>query len=93
MNRLHYGRALSAVIVPFPAKYRAGKIRRVAEVLSDRHGKSAERYWQQIVDGMASQMERSGLPRPVIDRELREFFGAVQAELSRKNYEGGGGAA
>lgn len=85
--------ATTAVVVPFPAKHRIGKIRRVAEVLSDRQGKSAARYWQQIVEGMASQMEKSGLARPVVEVELREFFDAVQVELCRNHHEGGGGAA
>ncbi|CAN7369569.1 DUF6074 family protein [Aminobacter ciceronei] len=94
MTRLASATDRGAAIVPFPARYRVGKIRRVADVLGDRRGKSADQYWQQIVDGMASQMQKSGLATPVIEQELREFFGAVQVELCRRlHVEGGGGAA
>lgn len=93
MNRLEIAAGSGAAIVPFPARHRIGKIRRVADVLGQRHGKDAERYWHQVVVGMTSQMEKSGLARSVVEQELREFFDAVQAELFRMRREGGGGAA
>jgi Family of unknown function (DUF6074) len=70
-------------VVVFPANRRTGKIRRTAEVLSQRHGRAADRYWRQIIDGMASQMARAGFGDEVIRSEIRAFSDAVQRELQR----------
>lgn len=80
-------------VIPFPAKKRVGKIRRTAEVLFNRSGRSAECYWRQVRDGMVSQMERAGLPPDVIDLEVRDFFNAVQMEMRLFETFDGGGAA
>ncbi|TPM33719.1 hypothetical protein FJ955_02975 [Mesorhizobium sp. B2-2-2] len=69
-------------IVPFPTKNRLGKIRRTAEILGGRHGKGADQYWQQVIGGMRSQMEKAGLPTSVIETELQGFADAVLARLS-----------
>ena len=64
-------------IVPFPAVRRVGKVRRVVEVLWTKSGKGADRYWQQVIDGMRSQMTAAGLSEGQIDRELRAFSAVV----------------
>lgn len=73
----------ACVVIPFPARLRVGKIRRAAEVLADRHGKSAEQYWRQVAGGMQNQMIAAGIPAEVINAEVSDFFDAVQAELVR----------
>lgn len=70
-------------VVPFPLERRIGKIRRTAEVLGERHGKGADHYWKQVVSGIASQMQRAGVPADVIAFEIRQFSEAVQLELVR----------
>lgn len=82
-------------VIPFPARSRVGKIRRVGDVLEGKTGKGADQYWRQIRDGMRSQMEKAGIPADRIDAELRDFFAAVQAELQRRAGHGQrpGGAA
>ncbi len=72
------------IIVPFPAARRLGKIRRTAEILSERHGKGAEQYWKQVVGGLRSQMEKSGLAAEVIESELRDFAGQVFAMVGQR---------
>jgi hypothetical protein len=68
-------------VVPFPLERRVGKIRRTAEVLGERHGKGADHYWKQVVSGIASQMQRAGVPADVIAFEIHQFSEAVQLEL------------
>ena len=82
-------------IIAFPTERRVGKIRRTADVLNRRHGRGAEFYWHQVVDGMVSQMERAGLDRAVIDHEIRAFHDAVQRALQAAGQErpDGGNAA
>ncbi|MBZ9926807.1 DUF6074 family protein [Mesorhizobium sp. BR1-1-4] len=76
-------------VVPFPANRRTGKIRRTAEILGDRHGKGADRYWQQVIGGMRSQMEKAGLQSRVIETELQGFADAVFARMSgSRPYDG-----
>jgi hypothetical protein len=67
----------------FPLNRRVEKIRRTAELLAERHGKSAEVYWKQVVSGIASQMQRAGVPADVIEFEIQQFSEAVQFELVR----------
>ena len=38
-------------------------------------------YWKQVVSGMASQMQRAGVPADVIEFEIQQFSEAVQLEL------------
>ncbi|RWC76087.1 MAG: hypothetical protein EOS30_09850 [Mesorhizobium sp.] len=82
-------RAAPCQIVPFPARMRIGKIRRTAEILGGRHGKGADRYWQQVIGGMRSQMEKASLPSALIESELQGFADAVFAQLSAaRPYDG-----
>lgn len=80
-------------VIPFPAKQRIGKIRRAAEVLADRQGKSADQYWRQVAGGMQSQMIAAGIPDEVIAAQLRDFLDAVQREIVRQSYAGRSGGA
>ncbi|MEW9837300.1 DUF6074 family protein [Mesorhizobium marinum] len=68
-------------VVVFPLNRRVGKIRRTAELLVVRNGKSAEVYWKQVVSGIASQMHRAGVPADVVAFEIQTFNEAVQREL------------
>lgn len=67
----------SCEIIPFPTSRRVGKIRRTAQVLSEKNGKGADHYWRQVIDGMRSQMRAAGLPDEVIERELEDFASHV----------------
>lgn len=83
-------------VIAFPTTKRIGKIRRTAQILSEKSGKAADRYWQQVVGGMRSQMTTAGIPEGEIEAELRAFFAAVQIEMVRLGHSGlgsGGGAA
>lgn len=81
------------VVLPFPTSRRAGKIRRTVEVLSSRHGKGADQYWNQVIAGMRSQMIAAGLPDETIDRELRDFATAVFGRIRMSAPRTGGDAA
>lgn len=76
----------ACVVIPFPARHRVGKARRVAEVLSGKRGRDADTYWHRIIRTMLDQMERAGVPRAEAERQARDFFDAVQGELDRMAY-------
>lgn len=82
-------------VLLFPLTKRVGKIRRTASVLSRKHGEDANLYWKQVVAANRKHLARVGLADEEIDRELRSFFEAVQAEMVRIAYSGygTGGAA
>jgi hypothetical protein len=68
---------MTCTIVPFPTARRVGKIRHTAELLSERSGKGADHYWQQVIKGMRSQMVAAQLDEETIDRELKAFADCV----------------
>ncbi|UCI17021.1 DUF6074 family protein [Mesorhizobium sp. B2-1-8] len=68
-------------VVAFPLAKRSGKVRRVAEVLSTKHGAAATNYWKQTIAAIAGQMQRAGIDHDAINSELRDFHDAVQREL------------
>ena len=72
-------------VLVFPLAKRAGKVRRVAEVLACKRGPAAASYWKKTVDTLADQMKRAGLAATTINAELRSFHDAVQAELCRRS--------
>ena len=78
----------SAQVFVFPLERRAGKIRRVVDLLGRKHGADAEGYWRTIVRSLAEQMARAGISETTIDQELRVFSHAVQFELSRRRNAG-----
>lgn len=83
-----------AQVINFPMVFRTGKIRRTADVLSERHGKGAEAYWRQVVNGFVGQMARAGFSDELIRSEIGAFSAAVQAELQeRYRHPNGGDAA
>ena len=71
-------------VVAFPLAKRMGKVRRVADILVEKRGAAATSYWKQTISTIASQMQRAGLDRDVINEELRSFHDAVQRELWRR---------
>ncbi|CAI2932465.1 protein of unknown function [Aminobacter niigataensis] len=68
---------VSCEVIPFPTSRRVGKIRRTAQVLSEKTGKGADHYWRQVIEGMRSQMRAAALSDEVIDRELEDFASHV----------------
>jgi hypothetical protein len=73
-------------VIAFPLSRRAAKIRTTANILMSKHGKAAEAYWRQVVKGLDAQLERAGISPAERMTELRAFFDAVQAELTRMAY-------
>lgn len=74
-------------VIPFPARHRVGRVRRVAEVLSGKRGRDANAYWRRTVETMAEQMSKAGVPKDEAERQLRDFFDAVQHEMQRRAYQ------
>lgn len=83
-------------LIPFPLVNRVGRIRDVASKLvdktTDRH---ADYYRCQVSEGLVHQLEKLGLSRSSIDRELDRFWHEVEREVARQSYRGHrpGGAA
>lgn len=73
-------------VLLFPLSKRVAKVRRTAEKLLSKGGYDAELYWKQIVASNRKHLERLGLSEDEIEFELRSFFDAVQAELTRMAY-------
>ncbi|TIT64344.1 MAG: hypothetical protein E5W90_22860 [Mesorhizobium sp.] len=80
-------------VICFPMRRRLGKIRRTAELLSARRGRSADHYWRQTVAGIVGQLTRVGLTEVAIRQEVQAFSDAVQEELQRAARRNEGDAA
>ncbi|OHV88801.1 DUF6074 family protein [Mesorhizobium sp. ORS 3428] len=94
MTNAEKGTAMSAIVIPFPAARRTGKIRRAAEELIKRAGerRQGEGYWQNIIRQMADRMVTSGIDDETVGRELEAFAGAVGFEMARLQTRHGGAA-
>lgn len=75
----------TAMIIPFPAGKRLGKVRSAAKSLAGKSGRPLEAAWSRIVTDLDRQMRRAGLSDPVIRSEIEAFSDAVSAELWRRN--------
>ncbi|TPL86800.1 hypothetical protein FJ950_10385 [Mesorhizobium sp. B2-3-14] len=85
---------MSAIVIPFPAARRAGKVRRAAQELIKRAGerRQGEGCWQNVVRQTAARMAASGVDGNTIDRELNDFSRAVCFEMARLQTRHGGAA-
>lgn len=82
-----------AEIIPFPIARRVGKVRRVVDVLKAQTTERAQAsYWNRECTTLEKQLARAGLSPDAIKAELEAFYQAVQGELNRRAYEGGGAA-
>ena len=84
---------MTAVLIPFPADRREGRIRHVADVLRRKHGREADRYWRQTVLVERSHLERVGIAPRQIELELRSFAAEVFARIPHRNASNPKGAA
>ncbi|TPO02184.1 DUF6074 family protein [Mesorhizobium sp. B1-1-5] len=94
MTNAEKGKAMSAIVIPFPAARRMGKIRRAAQELIKRAGerRQGDGYWRHVVRQMADGMAASGVDGDTIDRELNDFSRAVGFEMARLQTRHGGAA-
>lgn len=74
-------------VVPFPMTGRARQIRHTVEMVMNRNGNAADRYWKQTIAGLRSQMAGSGIDEDVIEQELRAFARAVFARIHELHEE------
>jgi transcription initiation factor TFIIIB Brf1 subunit/transcription initiation factor TFIIB len=86
-------------LIPFPSDRRIGKARKAAKKIRERRGSQPlkEAYWRQTVSTLIRQLEKLGLDRTHIEKEIDAFTAAVRAEIVRMDHaESGqtrGGAA
>lgn len=73
-------------VIPFPLAANVGKVRRVAEVLDNKHGKAADAYWRRTVQPMADRLTKAGVSQAEVDRQIVQFTDAVQQELNRLGF-------
>ncbi|RWE29792.1 DUF6074 family protein [Mesorhizobium sp.] len=76
----------SPQVIVFPLARRLEKVRRVANLLSKKHGKDADIYWKNTVRGLFEQLQRAGIAETVIADEVRQFQDAVQLELRQRAF-------
>lgn len=77
-------RSSNPVVIPFPAKARVGKIRRMVEVVTAiGTEKGVEAHWKRSLADLRRQMERAGIDADRIEREVVSFENAVQSEITR----------
>ncbi|TGS95277.1 hypothetical protein EN814_16380 [Mesorhizobium sp. M2D.F.Ca.ET.171.01.1.1] len=74
-------------VIAFPLIQRTGKIRDVATKMlaktTDRH---AESYRDQVTAALVSQFDRLGVVEHERDRQVTQFWAAVQTEIIRQSY-------
>lgn len=77
-------------VIPFPCARRVGKIRRVAEVLSQKSNspKDVSIYWKRILIDLERQMARAGVDPEQIEIELQEFKTACRCEMRSPAHTG-----
>ena len=72
---------MTAAVLPFPMKHRAGRIRHVAAILQRKRGADFDRYWRQTLLVMRRQMISAQIDGDIIEQQVREFSDAVFARL------------
>ena len=71
------------LVIPFPAKKRIGKARRVAEVIASKATQNAvDAYWTRIADDMSKQLLRAGVEEEKVEREIDAFQILVEQLLN-----------
>ncbi|RUM95924.1 hypothetical protein EET67_20605 [Pseudaminobacter arsenicus] len=79
MRQLEFN--LTAKVLAFPPSRRRSFVRKVAETIMQNNDDDAERYWQAVVDGIAWPMLNAGVPRPIVEDQVRKFHDAVQQQI------------
>ena len=80
------------VVIPFPSARRAGLIRKLARLMASCKPDAAERVLDAQLRRQHESMLRKGLPREIVERELRTLEHAVRAELWSITLYGGDAA-
>ncbi len=73
-----------AEIIPFPLARRIGRIREIAERLSEKTDRQTEHYLRQVTGGLFYQLDRLGIPADQQDSMVEDFMTAVCNELNRR---------
>ncbi|MEN3146141.1 DUF6074 family protein [Neorhizobium sp. IRAMC:178] len=74
-------------VIVFPLTARVGKIRRAAEVLESKRGPDADGYWKAQTRKMSDGLAKCGVASSEIDKHVRAFWLAVDAEMLKRSYE------
>lgn len=74
---------LDATILPFPAARRRKLVEQVAKTILRENDANALHHWRAVVDDLSFPLLAVGVPRPVVENEVRRFHDAVQAAMWR----------
>ncbi|WP_163265612.1 DUF6074 family protein [Chelativorans alearense] len=80
---------LKAQVLGFPLARRVATVKHVARTLDMKHGSGATAYWRSIIASEQRHLSSIGLSEDEIDRQLLEFFDAVQMEIFRADLDRG----
>lgn len=81
---------LEATILPFPAARRRHLVEQVARTILRESDADALRYWRGIVDDISFPLFAAGVPRPIVEHQVRQFHDAVQEVMWRTGDRSGG---
>ncbi len=82
-------RVIQFPVCQWASKVWSPKVERVATVLCKKTTeKSRERYWQDTIDTLASQLSRQGAGESDVLAEVYKFRHAVSAEMCRQEARG-----
>lgn len=68
-------------VIPFPLANDVRRVRRTAQVLSQKTGRDAEAYWARITDHLGNRLLKATVPEQTVKQELEAFTAAVSKEL------------
>lgn len=71
------------IVIVFPPCWRKGTVLRVADKMVNGEPEGRDSYWRSVLAEIEGQLEALGSTDADIDRELRQFTAAVQAEVYR----------
>jgi hypothetical protein len=77
-------------VLLFPMTKRIGKIRHTAQILTGKQEEGAAIYWRQVIAAAQRHFARVGVTDSEADRQMGEFFAAVQSELAKFAHKGHG---
>jgi hypothetical protein len=78
-------------VIVFPLAWRVGKIRAAASKMMERgiSARPAQNYENQITTSLLSNLKKLGVPATAREKQIVEFWSAVQEEISNRMREAG----
>lgn len=73
-----------AEVIAFPVERRIAEVRHAARTMNRLRGKSAEKFWNDLIRSLSSPLKSAGIPANEVSRQMMAFREAVGAEMWRQ---------